>query len=246
MLAHTTRSRLAGIAGLAGNPILTIHSRTLSTSPTLHHNMINLKDALSGKLRRSWTDEILTIQGLRNMNKLAAARAQASLKDKNAHNCNLLLTPSPVSLVDLPVVVARSWKAEASAALEIIEHEQRLALARAGNSVRYTTPVVPVTIQTPLPTRKHFNDPPTDFSIQDTWLALMGPLHRDVDHVSISFRLPSSEDPNTFKDRLRAAGLVGGKFQFLSRKEDETWKHFNQGRVQRAHEIRVESNGPER
>jgi hypothetical protein len=131
MLGHTTRSRLAGLT--IKQPIL--HSRTLSTTPTLHHNMINLKDALSGKMRRSWTDEILTTKGLRNMNKLAAGRAQASLKDKHAHNCNLLLTPSPVCLVDLPVIVARSWKAEAAAALEIIECEQRLALARAGVSV---------------------------------------------------------------------------------------------------------------
>lgn len=138
MLANTTRSRLAGLA--SKYPIL--HSRTISTSPILHHNMINLKDALSGKLRRSWTDEILTTEGLRNMNKLAAARAQASLKDKHAHNCNLLLTPSPVCLVDLPVIVARSWKAEASAALEIIEHEQRLALARAGISVSHAAAVI--------------------------------------------------------------------------------------------------------
>jgi hypothetical protein len=109
--------------------------------------MINLKDALSGKLRNSWTDEILTTEGLRNMNKLAAARAQASLKDKQAHNYNLLLTPSPVSLVDLPVIVARSWKAEASAALEIIEHEQRLALARAGVSVSHTVATFVFTVQ---------------------------------------------------------------------------------------------------
>ena len=136
------RSRLAG---LASKPILL--SRTFSTSSTHHHNMINLKDALSGKLRNSWTDEILTTEGLRNMNKLAAARAQASLKDKHAHNCNLLLTPSPVSLVDLPVIVARSWKAEASAALEIIEHEQRLALARAGVSVSHTVATFVFTVQ---------------------------------------------------------------------------------------------------
>lgn len=57
----------------------------------------------------------------------------------------------------------------------------------------------------------------------------MGPLHRDIDHVSIAFRLPSSEDPNAFKERLRATGLVGGKFQILSRKEDEMWKQFVSG-----------------
>jgi len=142
MLSYTMRSRLAG---LASKPILL--SRTFSTSSTHHHNMINLKDALSGKLRNSWTDEILTTEGLRNMNKLAAARAQASLKDKHAHNYNLLLTPSPVSLVDLPVIVARSWKAEASAALEIIEHEQRLALARAGVSVSHTVATFVFTVQ---------------------------------------------------------------------------------------------------
>ena len=99
MLGHTIRSRLAGFAS---KPIL--HHRTISATPALHHNMINLKDALSGKLRNSWTDEILTSEGPRNMNKLAAALAQASLKDKHAHNCNLLLTPSPVSLADLPVI----------------------------------------------------------------------------------------------------------------------------------------------
>jgi hypothetical protein len=54
----------------------------------------------------------------------------------------------------------------------------------------------------------------------------MGPLHRDIDHVSIAFRIPSSEDPNAFKERLRAAGLVGGKFQVQSRKGDEMWKQF--------------------
>lgn len=131
MLSYTMHSRLAG---LASKPILL--SRTFSTSSTHHHNMINLKDALSGKLRNSWTDEILTTEGLRNMNKLAAARAQASLKDKHAHNYNLLLTPSPVSL-----------KAEASAALEIIEHEQRLALARAGVSVSHTVATFVFTVQ---------------------------------------------------------------------------------------------------
>lgn len=54
----------------------------------------------------------------------------------------------------------------------------------------------------------------------------MGPLHRDIDNVSIAFRLPSSEDPNAFKERLRAAGLVGGKFQVQSRSVDEMWKRF--------------------
>ena len=132
MLIYTMPSRLAGIASRSF-----LHSRTISSSPTLHYNMINLKDALSGKLRRRWTDEILTTQGLRNMNRLAAARAQASLKDKDAHNCNLLLPSSPVSVVDLPVVAARSWKAEASAALEIIEHEQSMALARTQVSVSH-------------------------------------------------------------------------------------------------------------
>lgn len=57
----------------------------------------------------------------------------------------------------------------------------------------------------------------------------MGPLDRGIDHVSIAFRIPSSEDPNAFKERLRAAGLVGGKFQNLSRKEDEMWNQFING-----------------
>ena len=68
-------------------------------------------------------------------------------------------------------------------------------------------------------------------STQDTWLVLTSPLHWDVDHVSIAFRLPSSEDPNAFKERLRAAGLVGGKFQILSRKEDEVRKQFISGEL---------------
>lgn len=63
MLGHAIRSRLTS---LASNFIL--HSRTIATPPALHHNMINLKDALAGKLRNSWTDEILTTEGLRNMN----------------------------------------------------------------------------------------------------------------------------------------------------------------------------------
>lgn len=68
-------------------------------------------------------------------------------------------------------------------------------------------------------------------STQDTWLVLMGPLHRDIDHVSIAFRIPSSEDPHAFKERLGAAGLVGGKFQILSRKEDEVRKQFISGEL---------------
>ena len=47
--------------------------------------------------------------------------------------------------------------------------------------------------------------------------------------MSIAFRIPGSEDPNAFKQRLRAAGLVGGKFQILSRKEDEMWERFIKG-----------------
>ena len=54
----------------------------------------------------------------------------------------------------------------------------------------------------------------------------MGPLHRDIDQVSIAFRLPSSEDPKAFEERLRAAGLVGGKFEVMSRDADLIWKFF--------------------
>ena len=136
MLAYNTRSRLAG---LASKPIL--HSRAFSKAPVLQHNHINLADALSGRNRSRWTNEIMITEGLRKMDKLAVARASASLTDKHAHDCNLLLTPSPISLVDLPIIVARSWKAEASVALEIIEHEQRLALSRAGISVSCATTV---------------------------------------------------------------------------------------------------------
>lgn len=57
----------------------------------------------------------------------------------------------------------------------------------------------------------------------------MGPLYRDIDQVSIAFRIPGSEDPNVFEARLRAAGLVGGKFQILSRSADEMWKRFARG-----------------
>jgi hypothetical protein len=71
-------------------------------------------------------------------------------------------------------------------------------------------------------------------SQQGASLALLGLLHRDIDQVSIAFRLPSAEEPKAFEARLRAAGLVGGKFQVLSRATDEMWKQFIEAETDRS------------
>jgi len=44
--------------------------------------------------------------------------------------------------------------------------------------------------------------------------------------VTNYFRIPSKDDPKAFEKRLRAAGLVGGKFEVLPRDADLIWKFF--------------------
>jgi len=176
--------------------------------------------AYFGNLRPDWFSELVTTKGLMNMTKLAAARAAASLKDKDAHNCFLLFEPRAIDLARMDVVAERCWKAQARAALEIIKHEQRLALLRAGISVSWLA----VQIQTALPHRKDLSWK-TDTLKQDTWLAILGEFdHEDDDQVGIAFRLPGKDDPKAFEERLRQAGLVGGKLKVWSRSADEIWK----------------------
>lgn len=42
--------------------------------------------------------------------------------------------------------------------------------------------------------------------------------------MSIAFRLPEEEDLEAFEARLRATGLVGGKFEVLPRAADAFWE----------------------
>jgi hypothetical protein len=56
--------------------------------------------------------------------------------------------------------------------------------------------------------------------------------------VSIAFRIPRTDDPEAFEARLRAAGLVGGRFQVMSRELDELWKQFVGGEVDKLLEFK--------
>ena len=56
--------------------------------------------------------------------------------------------------------------------------------------------------------------------------------------MSIAFRIPGAEDPEIFEARLRAAGLVGGRFRVMSREADELWKQFVRGEDDRLFEFR--------
>jgi hypothetical protein len=95
----------------------------------------------------------VTTEGLRNVSKFsqaqAKARADASLKAKDAHNCYLLFPPQ--ILAEGPILENDARKAQVGAALKIVEYEQHLAVHRAGIQVSGVVIVV-VTIQTTLPT----------------------------------------------------------------------------------------------
>ena len=47
--------------------------------------------------------------------------------------------------------------------------------------------------------------------------------------VGIAFRLPKSEDPEEFKERLETAGLVGCALSAYSRSMDKWWENFLKG-----------------
>jgi len=134
MFGYTMRSRLAG---LANKPVL--HSRVFSTAPVLREP-IHLLRAIFGKPNIGPKIEFVTAEGLRNVTKFsqahAMARAQASLKDKHAHNCYLSFTAKGPA--NRPILENHEWKAQMAAALKIVEHEQRLAVLRAGISVSCT------------------------------------------------------------------------------------------------------------
>lgn len=149
------------------------------------------------------------------MNKFVADRAAASLRDKIAYNCSLEFAPNILN--ELPVVEGQSMESQDRAAKEIIEHEQRLALVHAGISVSGAT-------------SKHlsiYEERPsvTDTLTQDEWLTIVQ-AHPFLDIVNNYFRIPSKEDPKAFEARLRASGLVGGKFEVLPRDAHLIWKFF--------------------
>lgn len=146
MLGRTMRTRLAG---LASSPFL--HSRVFSTAPIIREG-INVRSffRLPNNDQRP---EFVTAEGLRNVTKFsqahAKARAEASLKAKDAHNCYLLFPPQ--ILAEGPILENDARKAQVGAALKIVEYEQHLAVHRAGIQVSGVVIVV-VTIQTTLPT----------------------------------------------------------------------------------------------
>jgi hypothetical protein len=157
----------------------------------------------------------VTAEGLRKVNKFVADRAAASLKDQNAYNCSLEFTQSILN--ELPVVESQSMESQGRAAKEIIEHEQRLALVRAGISVS--------SITLDQSSTREERTSLTDMSKQDEWLTIVQ-AHPFLDIVNNYFRIPSKEDPKAFEGRLRASGLVGGKFEVLPRNADLIWKFF--------------------
>lgn len=138
MLITTQRSRLASLAGQA-----ILLTRAFATS-SIHHKRTTLMDAFENGLNCGKTPELVTAHGLRNLAKHsssaaedrlkhASSRVTASLQHADAHNCTLSLTVA--NMANLPVFKNDSWKEQAHAAMDIIEHEQSLALTRAGVSV---------------------------------------------------------------------------------------------------------------
>lgn len=134
-----------------------MRSRVFSTAP---FHRIDLFRGFFGKLNIGQTSEFVTAEGLRNVDKFSKAhalvRAKASLRTKDAHNCYLLLTSEGQDAP--PVFKNEAWRVQAGAALKIVEHEQRLALIRAGISVNCTLAGVVMTIQTIRATRTNTRD----------------------------------------------------------------------------------------
>ena len=140
MLGHTMlRSRLAGLAGVQ---VLQPRSFTIPI-----HLRIDPGPAVLGKLDFDWRTEIVTLDGVHKFmgcdsycdcdNTQTIVRGKASLREKYAHNCNLIFTPEIPER--RPRVELNAWKLHAAAALAIIEHEQRRAKKRAGISVSSST-----------------------------------------------------------------------------------------------------------
>ena len=50
--------------------------------------------------------------------------------------------------------------------------------------------------------------------------------------VGIAFRLPESEDPEEFEERLETAGLVGCALSAYSRSMDKWWESFAKGQAE--------------
>jgi hypothetical protein len=96
MLGYTMRSRLVGLTNK-----LFLHSRVFFTV-RLHRQPIDLRQALPGKLDLDRMPEIVTVVGMARAlgyssyvhcdNAEAITQAKASLREKDAHNCNLLFT----------------------------------------------------------------------------------------------------------------------------------------------------------
>lgn len=51
----------------------------------------------------------------------------------------------------------------------------------------------------------------------------------DPHSVGIAFRLPKTEDPEIFEERLSTAGIVGGQLLVYSRGMDKWWETFAKG-----------------
>jgi hypothetical protein len=209
MLLSTMRSHLAGLTSKSFH-----HARTFSTSPNLSIGHNKHAEAFYGDTPTFRSPEIVTAQGLRKVNKFVADRAAASLKDKDAYNCTLEFMQNLLN--ELPVVEGQSMESQGRAAKEIIEHEQRLALIRAGISVSRIQDLLSIYEE------RTFM---TDMLKQDEWLTIVQ-AHPFLDIVNNYFRIPSKEDPKAFEARLRASGLVGDKFEVLPRNADLIWKFF--------------------
>lgn len=156
MSSFAMRTRLAG---LASKPFL--HSRVFSTAPILREGM-SLRSFIR-LLNHGQRPEFVTAEGLSNVAKFskaqATARVEASLKAKDAHNCYLMFPPE--ILAKGPILENDAGKAQVGAAMKIVEHEQRLAVLRAGIQVSgagVIVVIVVVTIQTTLTTRMNCHD----------------------------------------------------------------------------------------
>ena len=99
MLGCTMRSRLVG---LTNKPIL--RSRVFSAAPSLREG-INVR-TFFGSRNTGKTPKFVTAEGLRNVTKFsqahAVARAEASLKAKDAHNCYLSFTSEVLAHQPVP------------------------------------------------------------------------------------------------------------------------------------------------
>jgi hypothetical protein len=179
----------------------------------LYHHTHSSQKSPRRLLEHGPTPEIVTPEGLRNINKYTAARTKDLFGDPHAHNCELLLTGP--NMHALPALQDNHWEAQIITTHEIIRREQRLALVRAGISVRLEMSNFEL-LESWL-RRAHGFALLTPVLRQGAWLTVVFQHQGPIPKAGFAFKIPGKEDPIAFEGRLRTAGLVGGSFEVWSR-----------------------------